>query len=380
MLCKNCSSPLNRFVKNASCRSLSRLLSSKTYNDWNKAVSDAEKIVGYPTSYMSLRCLISDEFSNVAMHLRKLVGTRHPLLKTARGLLHVGKQNTQTRGLIVLLIAKAAGPGPAEQIKDQEPDKISGIYSSQRSLAEVTEMIHMANLIHKGVVNLSDYLESDQREKNDMEFGNKMAVLSGDFLLANACTELATLNNTHVVESMSLAITDLMEAEFTDLRNDNGESLLKPDIQFSDWIKQTYLSSGSLLARSCRSAVELADHREDQREAAASFGENMAYLQQVKNDLKPFLSKDNGLEDFSVTSAPVIKFLEQHPDERKTFTSLQTKDQHQIFSIIKSSSVVAECVKLSDVYGDTAIKSLDVFPQTEAKNALINIVNATVNS
>lgn len=380
MLCKNCSSLLNRFVKNASCRSLSRLLSLKTYNDWNKAVSDAEKIVGYPTSYMSLRCLISDEFSNVAMHLRKLVGTRHPLLKTARGLLHVGKQNTQTRGLIVLLIAKAAGPGPAEQIKDQEPDKISGIYSSQRSLAEVTEMIHMANLIHKGVVNLSDYLESDQREKNDMEFGNKMAVLSGDFLLANACTELATLNNTHVVESMSLAITDLMEAEFTDLRNDNGESLLKPDIQFSDWIKQTYLSSGSLLARSCRSAVELADHREDQREAAASFGENMAYLQQVKNDLKPFLSKDNGLEDFSVTSAPVIKFLERHPDERKTFTSLQTKDQHQIFSIIKSSNVVAECVKLSDVYGDTAIKSLDVFPQTEAKNALINIVNATVNS
>lgn len=89
-----------------------------------------------------------------------------------------------------------------------------------------------------------------------------------------------------VVESMSLAITDLMEAEFTDLRNDNGESLLKPDIQFSDWIKQTYLSSGSLLARSCRSAVELADHREDQREAAASFGENMAYLQQVRNKNK----------------------------------------------------------------------------------------------
>lgn len=84
---------------------------------------------------------------------------------------------------------------------------------------------------------------------------------------------------------MSLAITDLMEAEFTNLRNDNGESLLKPDIQFSDWIKQTYLSSGSLLARSCRSAVELADHREDQKEAAASFGENMAYLQQVRKKI-----------------------------------------------------------------------------------------------
>jgi len=57
--------------------------SNKT-NDWNKAVSDAEKIVGYPTSFMSLRCLLSDEISNVAIQMRKLVGTRHPLLKTAR--------------------------------------------------------------------------------------------------------------------------------------------------------------------------------------------------------------------------------------------------------------------------------------------------------
>lgn len=75
---------------------------------------------------------------------------------------------------------------------------VTFIIYSQRSLAEVTEMIHMANLIHKGVVNLTDYIESEPREKNDMEFGNKMAVLSGDFLLANACTELASLNNTHV--------------------------------------------------------------------------------------------------------------------------------------------------------------------------------------
>lgn len=32
----------------------------------------------------------------------------------------------------------------------------------------------------------------------DMEFGNKMAVLSGDFLLASACTGLAELRNTEV--------------------------------------------------------------------------------------------------------------------------------------------------------------------------------------
>lgn len=59
-------------------------------------------------------------------------------------------------------------------------------------------MIYMVNFIYKGVVNFLDYLESDQREKNDMEFGNKMVVLSGDFLLVNACIELVFLNNIYV--------------------------------------------------------------------------------------------------------------------------------------------------------------------------------------
>ena len=59
-------------------------------------------------------------------------------------------------------------------------------------------MIHTANLIHKGVVNLSDLDPVLDGPVKDMEFGNKMAVLSGDFLLANACTGLAELNNTKV--------------------------------------------------------------------------------------------------------------------------------------------------------------------------------------
>lgn len=52
--------------------------------DWNRAVSEAEKIVGYPSSFLSLRWLLSDEIANVALHLRKLVGSNHPLLKTAK--------------------------------------------------------------------------------------------------------------------------------------------------------------------------------------------------------------------------------------------------------------------------------------------------------
>lgn len=70
-------------------------------------------------------------------------------------------------------------------------------FDSQRNLAEITELIHTAFLVHRGIVNLKDWTVSDGPLK-DMQFGNKMAVLSGDFLLASACTGLAQLNNTKV--------------------------------------------------------------------------------------------------------------------------------------------------------------------------------------
>lgn len=44
-------------------------------NEWNRAVSEAQKIVGYETSFLSLRYLLSDEITNLALHLR-YVGRR----------------------------------------------------------------------------------------------------------------------------------------------------------------------------------------------------------------------------------------------------------------------------------------------------------------
>uniref|UniRef100_A0A8C6RYF1 Prenyl (solanesyl) diphosphate synthase, subunit 2 n=1 Tax=Nannospalax galili TaxID=1026970 RepID=A0A8C6RYF1_NANGA len=100
--------------------------SSKSPAHWNQVVSEAEKIVGYPTSFMSLRCLLSDELSNIAMQVRKLVGTQHPLLTTARGLVHDSRHNLQLRGLVVLLLSKAAGPS-TKNTSSPNYDMVSGI-------------------------------------------------------------------------------------------------------------------------------------------------------------------------------------------------------------------------------------------------------------
>ena len=69
---------------------------------------------------------------------------------------------------------------------------------SQRQLAEIAEVIHTAYRVHQGVINLQTVHTQDSKDSADMEFGNKMATLIGDFLLANVATGLAELENTYV--------------------------------------------------------------------------------------------------------------------------------------------------------------------------------------
>ena len=84
-----------------------------------------------------------------------------------------------------------------------------------------------------------------------------------------------------VVERISRAIADTMEAEFTCLRDADGGSVLPDCVTFQDWERQTFLQSGSLLTKSCESALELSGHDDRLKAAAAEFGENIAYARQV---------------------------------------------------------------------------------------------------
>jgi decaprenyl-diphosphate synthase subunit 2 len=65
----------------------------------------------------------------------------------------------------------------------------------------VTEMIRTSNLVHKGLVNIypnDPNTEQDARSMQDMNFGNKIALLGGDYLLGHCCSELANLRNSEV--------------------------------------------------------------------------------------------------------------------------------------------------------------------------------------
>ncbi|XP_067841079.1 decaprenyl-diphosphate synthase subunit 2 isoform X4 [Heptranchias perlo] len=318
----------------AFCRS-QILHSSSSPSSWAKVVSEAEKIVGYPTSFMSLRCLLSDELSNIALQVRKLVGTKHPLISTA----------------------------------------------SQRNLAEITELIHTAFLVHRGIVNIME-LTSSHGSLKDMQFGNKMAVLSGDFLLANASIGLAQLQNTKVVELVSSAIGDLVQGVYYE-NSRTDEEKVTDDILMINWEEQTFLSHGALLAKSCQGAMQLAKHDCEVQEMAFQYGKHMSLAHKLHSDLQPFVEGTScDTMPFSLNSAPVI--LHQEASGRDTWIKQfkQAKvngnqaDYAKLHRIIKAGKGVSSSLDLCHYHGNQALEALRCFPTSEARSTLENIVYA----
>ncbi|XP_053315603.1 all trans-polyprenyl-diphosphate synthase PDSS2 [Spea bombifrons] len=361
-------------------RKISLFSGSPSASQWSKVVSDAEKIVGYPTSFMSLRCLLSDELSNIAMQVRKLVGTKHPLLNTARAFVYDSRNNLQMRGLVVLLISKAAGPSKAADHSFQH-DMVSGIYSSQRSLAEITELIHTAFLVHRGIVNIGELKTCDGPIK-DMQFGNKMAILSGDFLLANACTGLAQLQNTKVVELVSSAIGDLVQGIYYENSYLPEKNTFTDDIGIANWMEHIFLSHGALLAKSCKAAMELAKHDSEVQSMAFQYGKHMSLSYKLYSDIQPFVNGKFSGTSFSLNSAPVVLHQDSVGREEwmQQIKQAQLKgnlvDLAKVQETIKAGKGVSSAIDLCHYHGNKALETLQCFPPSEARTALENIVYA----
>lgn len=280
----------------------------------------------------------------------------------------------------MLLLSKAAGPShAASELLTQ--DMVSGIYPSQRNLAEITELIHTAFLVHRGIVNLKDWTVSDGPLK-DMEFGNKMAVLSGDFLLANACTGLAELNDTKVVELISSAIGDLVQGIYYE-NSYNVEDGLGDGVDMTCWEDQTFLSHGALLAKSCQAAMQLAKHDREAQRLAYLYGKHLSLGHKLNSDLQPFVKSRLGeVTSFSLSAAPVVCHRQivgkekWHQQLQEAKTLRNQLDYAKLLAAVKSEKGVSTTVDLCRYHSNRALEAIQAFPSSEARSALENIASA----
>ncbi|XP_061722107.1 all trans-polyprenyl-diphosphate synthase PDSS2-like [Cydia pomonella] len=297
------------------------------FAQWTKVIREAEKIVGYPTSFMNLRWLLSDEFANMAMHLRKVVGSNHPIIQTAKTVLYNEHNNLQPWGLVILLLSKAIRPPQSNSMLHTSSEQ-------QRTLAELTEMIRTGHYVHRGLLNI----EFDKRGKNTETsmFANKIALLIGDYLLVTANGMLARLKNQDLSYLISTALRDISEGEFYGERDKQNMPLPgKPnqvgadefeicadtlplatkDVSGSpikEWTLRTMYNGGSLFGRGCQGALLLGGQDLTEQEKAYQFGCHLCLAWQSASELQKFTSENK--ESFSLASAPVLFGLNEKPD------------------------------------------------------------------
>jgi hexaprenyl-diphosphate synthase len=189
----------------------------------------------------------------------------------------------------------------------------ASVLPSQRRLAEITELIHTASLLHDDVIDHS--IARRGNSSANIAFGNKMAVLAGDFLLGRASVALARLRDPEVTELLATVIANLVEGEFMQLKNtaldEKNPSFSEDTITY--YLQKTYLKSASLISKSCRAAALLGRHSPEVVEAAYQYGKNLGLAFQLVDDMLDYtvsgveLGKPAGADlELGLATAPLL--------------------------------------------------------------------------
>lgn len=300
-------------------------------------------------------------------------------------------------GLIVLLVSKAIG----FKSNSPEPQNIAaGVLHSQRALAEITEMIRKSILIHKGLLNFS----SSEKNSDILNFGNKMALLCGDYLLCKSYHELAELRNQEVNELISSALRDLVDCEFVGPRDNQNKPLpAKPDKKAgfiateiateshitpinvknalgnakAEWTARNILGGASLLGRSCQCTINLAGYGDDHQQMGYRFGKHLALAWQAWIDKNSITNWNFG--PFNLVSAPVLFHLQHEPavyeEIERGYEDVNDVDYVKLHKIISSGPGLSQTCELQWQQSKIALEMLEMFPANDARNALLNIIN-----
>jgi len=281
-------------------------------------VSSASRLVEDPTAVASSKLpsnfpfpsivnplkLVAPEMTSLTGNIRMLLGSGHPTLAKVAKYYISSEGGKHIRPLIVLLVSKALSNNipnrqetldqdvplsPAEVLNDHNPDQLleqtversGGITASQRRLAEITEMIHAASLLHDDVIDAS--LTRRNNPSCVSVFGNKMSILGGDFLLGRASVALARLRNAEVIELLATVIANLVEGEFMQLKNIQKDGSNEQESAIDYYLRKTYLKTASLISKSCRAAAILGGASTEATDAAYSFGRNLGLAFQVSH-------------------------------------------------------------------------------------------------
>ena len=351
--------------------------------------------------------LVRDELGAISARMRRAVTSEVPALKTAAEyFFRTGSEGKRVRPTVLLLLATAIGappvkrpagstrtldgvsehPGRAHAVADDAhtPDHApahvvpSATRRRQQRLAEITELIHVASLLHDDVIDGSA-TRRGLRALN-LEVGNKLAILAGDFLLARASVTLASLRDVEVIELLSRVLEHLVAGEVMQM------TAAKDDlVNFDHYVKKTYLKTASLIANSSKAVAILGGHVEEGgvssksvKDLAYEYGKHLGLAFQYRDDVLDFTGNSSllgkpTLGDLKegVATAPVLFAAEEFPG-LLTLIGRRFKcagDVERAASWVARSDGVEKTRRLAGEHAAFAVAAIDALPPVAAGDA-----------
>ncbi|GFH31255.1 uncharacterized protein HaLaN_30259 [Haematococcus lacustris] len=305
-------------------------------------------------------------------NIKNIVGNRHPMLMAAAEQIF-GAGGKKLRPVLVFLVARATAAHM--QMRD--------ITDKQRRLAEITEMIHTASLVHDDVLDECDTRRGMRTGKKTINsiYGTRVAVLAGDFLFAQSSWFLANLDNLEVIKLISQVIADFANGEIS-----QASSLFDTDVTLEQYSDKSFYKTASLIAASCRSAAVFSDVSPDIKEAMYAYGKHLGLAFQIVDDILDFtqsaeqLGKPQGQDLASGNLTAPIIFALRNPLVKEELLDILSSEFVEEGSLERALHLVQlgggldAARALAQQEGETALAALACLSDSPAKRSLQQMV------
>ena len=259
--------------------------------------------------------------------------------------------------------------------------KLLGEIGENSILAALTfEFFHTASLIHDDIVDESAVRRGD--DSVNKAYDNKVAVLVGDFILANALDAAAQVNDPRLVSILSKTAKMLADGELLQLHNIQNQEL-KEEVDLHSIKGKT-----SALFAACAEAgaMSATSHTAD-IERLRQFGEIVGLCFQIRDDIFDYVAGDeigkptgNDLLEGKVT-LPLIYALNVTNDAKMlhlVHLAKQGRADHDILQTLVNFAVNSGGIDYAEQQmkrlAQQAHSLLDTFPDSAARQSLHNYV------
>ena len=252
-------------------------------------------------------------------------------------------------------------------------------------LAACVEFIHTATLLHDDVVDESD-LRRGLATANTV-WGNKASVLVGDFLFSRSFQLMVTDGSIDVLAILSDASAVIVEGEVMQLTTANDTET--SETAYLEVIKS---KTAKLFSAACRLGAVVASRPAIEEEALTSYGLNLGIAFQLVDDVLDYSAPEAALgkavgDDFrgGKITLPIILAFRRGNDRERDFwrhaleeLEQEDGDLERAVALLHKHGALADTMERARHYAKLARDALDIFPAGDAKAALLEAVDFSI--